>query len=239
MEEKKSSKGILVVLVIILLVAFFAVGFLFGKKAVNNDTKKDADTKQEEKKEEKVTEKKKHEGCAVCDETGGICCPTDPDKTHERNYLEVPDSDDTYKTEIKLYNGDYEYNIKVTNGGGTFKIEANGKVILEKAYVLDNVFVMDNGMLGVEYHWDLDQALRKQRTYFDKNLKLVKTIEGIKDVDLFATEYEYTVNGNVCLKDNGEEYNELKLYKAVIGSDSIETELVKTEKIPGCAGITG
>ena len=247
MEEKKSSKGILVVFIVILLVAFFAVGFLFGKKAGNDDTKKDVETKEEGKKEKPKEEEKKeetnpedklkgHNGCAICDEGGNFCCPVGEDiKTYDYINLENMRADVTSKVQV-IQNGDYKYQVKYTLEDGEAKVEVNGRSMYDDHYALDYIFVLDNGVLGVEYYDEINQARLKTRIYYTTDLQSIRKVEGVKEnVSLFAKEYEVTERGNVCI-DN--KYVELRTNKVTIGNNSVRVENIKTDKEENCANLT-
>ena len=242
---------ILVILVVVIAGLFLGFGYFLGKgKAEGN--KADNDTKQEEKKEEKnddskeytkeeqkenVDEKtKNHVKCVVCDEEGNLCCPTDGGK-ESNYYLDLKDIDKDASPEPYDLNGsDYKYKVEYTLKNGEAKVKINNKLIYDDHYKVDYIFVLDNGVLGIEYHDETDQALLRKRIYYDKNFNTLKKVEGIKsNVDLFATEYEFVEPSRVCI-DN--KYREIKTYKALISSNSVRVEFVKTEKEESCAGMT-
>ena len=249
MEEKKSKNGLLVVLLVILVVACVGCGIYIGKNMHGNNAKKDADTKQEEKKDETKKEEEikdkddiyaiktdGHKGCGVCDENGNLCCPIGDDIT-SFDFLHVEGMGTDVTSEVKeLKSGDYKYQVRYITKNGETKVEVNGRSMYNDHYDLDYIFVLDNGILGVEYYDGINQANLKTRIYYTTDLQSIRKVEGVKDnVSLFAKEYEVIERGNVCI-DN--KYVELRTNKVTIGSNSVRVENIKTDKEENCAGLT-
>ena len=246
MEEKKSNtkKGIIIFVVCLAIFGLFIFvehqidKHLEEKNKTAEKEEKKEEPKEEEKKEETNPEDKLkgHNGCSICDEDGNFCCQVGEDiKTYDYINLENMRADVTSKVQV-IQNGDYKYQVKYTFEDGEAKVEVNGRSMYDDHYALDYIFVLDNGVLGVEYYDEINQARLKTRIYYTTDLQSIRKVEGIKEnVSLFAKEYEVTERGNVCI-DN--KYVELRTNKVTIGNNSVRVDNIKTDKEENCANLT-
>lgn len=260
MESEKKTNKVLLVIVFILL---FAVGFLAGQLVSRDNLKKEEkieekesieekekveekeETKEETKEEEYTEEENKENGehtkCGLCSEAGEFCCGAGPGVTYDDMHIDLKDNAETFKnfkSEVfDLHNDNYSYKVQFIKNNTAEKVIVNNETIYDKTsgFNVEDIFLLDNGMIGIQYYNPDDQDLHRRRDYFDKKLNLVKTIDGInsKDKDLFAKEFKYSQIDR-CVNN---EYKEIKVYKASIKDGKVDTEYTGIIKEDGCAGM--
>ena len=245
-NETKSKKTILIIAIVlvVLLIGIGAGYFLLkGKKLDNNETeiKENKNSEIKEEKNEEPTEEKStktyevkednnpHSSCELCVQDGGICCNTDGVAA---DYLKVSADSDLTTSEVSIKRLDNEHRVKFSKTGERETILIDDVNVFTEHSTVDNVFILDNGMMGIEYHDDSNQNNKKKRNYYNKNNQLYMSIEGIDpSVDLFAKKFDYIVKGKQCI-DNS--YREDKVYTLYILDDTMESTYVKTIKTNNC-----
>ena len=258
--EDKSKNIIIYFLLLIILVLSVIIGIMvikkdadqkvldntkIGEKNTDKEPNKEEskEAEENEEKEEKpenntyeVTKKEnQHNGCAVCDADGGICCGTGPETTADILIIDVKD-EDFVTDSLDMISGTYQYTVKYTRKNNDGKVIVNGKTIFNTSLIVEKVFVLDNGMIGIEYYDDMNQASLKNRVYFDNKLNKINSFEGLKQNQYVLDKgFEYTEFSNECINN---EYREYKVYRAVIEDNSIETKMIKKDKENNCAGMT-
>lgn len=263
-KKKSPVVGIVIVVIIAVLCVGLGiyVGKTYVGKSETTDKEQKTSEKDSNKEAEKEKEKEKvPDGCVVCDETGGICCGTkDPENTPK-----IPDGCvvcdetgglccgttgpvDTKERKVDLLSearGKDEYNTKFDLQGKSFEyikkddnhiVKVNDKELFNKyGYNVTGVGLLGNGMVVIEYYFDLDQVMARIREYYDTNLNLVKKMSGISSkYDILSMEFEYAELSDECIND---EYRLVKIYKATIKDKTIDTSLVREEKQENCAGM--
>ena len=212
-----------------------------NKESNKQENKEDEETAEEEEDEtpeintyEVTKEEKQHNGCAVCDEEGDICCGTGPEVTTDILTIDVKDKNFVTDS-LEMASGYYKYTVKYTRNNYDGKVIVDGKTIFNTSLIVEKVFVLDNGMIGIEYYDDMNQASLKNRVYFDNKLNKINSFEGLKQNQYVLDKgFEYTEFSNECINN---EYREYKVYRAVIEDNSIETKMIKKDKENNCAGM--
>ena len=258
--KEKNMNGIIVFLVLIIGILLGVIGMITIQKYDGKEEKQQTKIEEKEERKEEIKEDEKevinsvendpeeieeeiHSGCGICSVSGDACCGAGPEVTYdilriniEKQDLEGINTNNFSIEPFELRNDNYKYEVKYTKKGNDEKVIVDNKTLYNEPYTVEAVFLLDNGMVGIQYYDKTDQALLRKRDYFDTKLNKIETIEGIKsEVYLLSKKYEYTIMGNDCINN---EYHELKIYKAEIGNNSVSKSLVRTEKEDGCAGMS-